>query len=483
MRTFKLKYFLVLAGLSIASCSKFIEIQPETQQGEINFFKTSNDFEAALFGIYDVYQSNIYRLHLLMFTELNTDNVTSTWTNPTASEQEIIESRITSSNANVGALWTSLYRVIGRSNKVIEELDKANFDPLKISQFKGEAYFLRAVAYFHLVRLFGAVPIVDKTFSSPEQIGKFDDTRREVKSVFDLVIDDLKKSAGFLQGIKNLQKSRISEGAALTVLGEVYLTLNDLGNAYTSLKIVVDMNVYSLDDNYGKLFTNGNNNLSETIWQINYLSGSVGEGNSYSTYFTPASFNMAIFPNKMQGNGLMNPTKNMANTYETGDLRRKYSISDSLLLNNGKKSAERYGLKFVDFTTGIGGDGGVNFIPIRYADVILMFSEVLNLMDKTGEAYPYINSIRKRAGLDDLPSGLNKTEFDNAIVHERRVELFLEGDRWYTLIRKKLAITTMNNYYIQNGQSGFSLESFRLLMPIPQREIDIGTKLSQNPGY
>jgi hypothetical protein len=162
------------------------------------------------------------------------------------------------------------------------------------------------------------------------------------------------------------------------------------------------MTAYSLAIDYKTLFTNNNDDLPESIFEIKYISGNVGEGNGFSAVFTPPRFDMAIFPGNMQGSGRIVPTEDVANVYETNDLRRIASISDSVLLMNGTKAANIYGLKFVDFTTGIQGDGGINFTSLRYADVLLMYAEALNETSKTVEAHPFLNLVRNRAGLRSL---------------------------------------------------------------------------------
>src|SRR5690606_14288529 len=127
-----------------------------------------------------------------------------------------------------------------------------------------------------------------------------------------------------------MSKSRASVGAAKTLLGKVYLTRQQFDKAASVLKEVIDANTYTLDQNYGRLFTNGNDELPESVFEIKYLSGNVGEGNSFSSIFTPARFDMAMFPNNMQGSGRVLPTAEIAASYEPNDRRRSASIGDSV---------------------------------------------------------------------------------------------------------------------------------------------------------
>jgi hypothetical protein len=306
-------------------------------------------------------------------------------------------------------------------------------------------------------------------------------TRKPVENIYQLIIRDLKDASGFLDGVSGLSKSRASKGAAKTLLGKVYLTRKEYTLAATVLKEVIDMKTYSLAASYKSMFTNGNKGLAESIFEIEYLSGNVGEGNSFSSLFTPPRFDMGIFPGNMQGSGRIVPTRQIADAYEPGDLRRAVSVIDSVRLKDGTYAKNLYGLKFVDFTTGLTGDGGINFTSLRYADVLLMYAEVLNETAKTAEAHGYLKQVRNRAGLTG-PDGLSKDAFALALEKERRVEFLLEGHRWFDLVRTGRVQTVMNKYFTDIGLK-FSVENHELIMPIPQKERDINPQLEQNPNY
>lgn len=388
---------------------------------------------------------------------------------------------LTSTNGLLNSVWRSCFITISRCNNILYRIDEADIDETLKSQYKGESLFLRAYCYFYLVRFFGDVPIIEQSFRSPNEIAAFDMSRKPVSDVYQLIINDLKAAGELLDGVSGLSKSRASECASKTLLGKVYLTQKEYSLSATVLKEVKDMNTYSLVSDYKSLFTNGNDELSESIFEIKYLSGNVGEGNWFSSLFTPPRFDMAIFPGNMQGSGRIVPTEDMRNVYETGDLRRAASIGDSVLLKDGTYAKNIYGLKFVDFTTGLNGDGGINFTSLRYADVLLMYAEALNETGKTTEAHSYLNMIRNRAGLAPL-SGLSKSDFTLAMEKERRVEFLLEGHRWFDLVRTGRAKTVLNKYF-EDIELSFSVEDYELLMPIPQREIDIDPNLEQNTGY
>ncbi len=478
-----MKKYLILAVtlfFGVSSCNDFLTLQPDYLVNENSYYKTAADFETVLIGSYSELQV-LHNNTILYLTELTTDNCNIQWSSPTVSEMECDEMNLTSTNSFVNSVWNSCLKTISRCNNVLSRIDDVTIDESRKSQYKGESLFLRAYCYFYLVRLFGDVPLIEVAFRSPNEIAAFDMSRKPASEVYNLIIRDLQSASTLLNGVTGLSKSRASVGAAKTLLGKVYLTQKNYAQAATTLKEVIDMNSYSLATNYKTLFTNNNDELPESIFEIKYLSGNVGEGNGFSTVFTPPLFNMAIFPGNMQGSGRIVPTKNIGDAYEPGDLRRAASISDSVKLTNGTYAKNIYGLKFVDFTTGLTGDGGINFTSLRYADVLLMYAEALNETSKTNEAQPFLSLVRLRAGLASL-TGLSKAEVSVALEKERRVEFLCEGHRWFDLLRTGQTITVMNKYFQDHGLN-FTVKETELLMPIPQSERDIDPNLKQNPGY
>ncbi|HBL77137.1 MAG: hypothetical protein A2W90_18795 [Bacteroidetes bacterium GWF2_42_66] len=473
-------FILLVAILGLVSCNDFLTLSPEHQINEVNYYKSEADFETAVTGIYNTLQSLHDREILLGPAELLTDNVgINSYTYETLMA-EFDGAEITSSNLYINNLWVYCFTVIAYSNNILDRTDDIEMSESKRNQFEGEALFLRAYSYFYLVRLYGDVPIVDVAFRSPNEIFSFDMTRQPVSNVYAIIENDLKNSATLLSGL-TMPKGRASAGAAKTLLGKVYLTEKKYSDAATILKEVIDMNTYSLVSNYKSMFDGSKERSSESIFEIEYLSGNIGEGNSFSSAFPPGLFGMAIFPNNMSSSGSMCPTRGVFNAYEEGDLRKAASIVDSVRLSDGTYERTLCGLKFVDFSTGTRGDGGINFTSLRYADVLLMYAEALNETNQTAIAHNYLNMVRKRAGLKDL-SGLSKNDFALALEKERRVEFLCEGHRWFDLVRTGRAQTVLNAYFASIGFS-YSIENYELLMPIPKNEIEIDPRLEQNPEY
>lgn len=471
-------YILLLTFLAVfVSCDDFLELSPEYQINEKMFYNNAKDFQTALIGIYATLQS-LHDVNVLYINEHLTDNCITRGYGGEAGEALMT---LTADYNRAQQAWSGFFDIIANSNNILDRIDNVEIDSDVQDQIKGEVYFLRAYSYFYLVRLFGDLPIITNAFRSPDEIKSFDMTRKPVNEVYQLIEEDLKASFELLKNSTGQYKSRASAGSAQTLLGKVYLTKHQYADAETILKQVIENYNYDLMDDYGVLFTNNNDDLKESIFEIKYLSGNIGEGNNFSNELAPALFNMALFPNNMNASGNLVPTQDMFDAYEIGDLRKAVSVSDSVPLLNGEYENYIWGKKFVDFTVGVYGDGGINWTCLRYADVLLMYAETLNELGQTDNALTYLNMVRERAGLDPL-TGLNKEECIIALEKERRVEFLYEGHRWFDLIRTGRFKTVMNAYFAKIGYN-YQVEDHKLLLPIPERETNIDDDLKQNPGY
>jgi tetratricopeptide (TPR) repeat protein len=475
----KVIFLLLIFLAGLMSCNDFLELAPEYQINEKSFYKDANDYKTALIGIYAILQS-VHNVNVLYINEHLTDNCITRGYGGEAGEALMT---LTADYNRSQQAWTNFYDIIANSNNILDRIDGTEMESSVRDQIKGEVYFLRAYSYFYLVRLFGDLPIITSAFRSPDEIAAFDMTRKPVSEVYTLIEEDLKTSYELLQNSTETSKAKASAGAAQTLLGKVYLTKHQYADAESILKQVIENTGYNYDlmDDYGVLFTNNNDNLQESVFEIKYISGNVGEGNNFASEIGPALFNIALFPNNMNASGNLVPTQDMFDAYEEGDLRKAVSVSDSVPLTNGEWEIYVWGKKFVDFTVGVAGDGGINWTCLRYADVLLMYAEALNELNQTDNALTYINMVRDRADLDPL-NGLTKEECVIALEKERRVEFLYEGHRWFDLIRTGRFKTVMNAYFAKIGFT-YTVEDHKLLLPIPERETDIDDNLVQNPNY
>jgi hypothetical protein len=471
---------ILLVALFFSSCKKFLDLYPEHQISTAIFYNKQSDFENALVGAYstirDLYSSsNVHHV-----SELGTDNAEINWSSPTVDQMQFDQNAVTPTNAVIRSIWTTCLFTVARCNIILQRIDAVEFDAAVKQKIKAETQFLRAFSYFQLVQYFGNIPITDKEFQSPEEILAADLTLKPKEEAYAVIIADLLAAEAAMPVTAPSDKTRASIGTIKSLLGKVYLTRQEWNKAELKLKEVIDLKHYSIVANYKSLFTNGNNNTAESIFEIQFVTGRT-LGNNFSALFTPAITSMAIFPNNLQGSGRILPTLDMMNAYESGDTRKAASVSDSVRLINGSKAYNRHGLKFVDFTTTALSDGTVAFLVLRYADVLLMYAEALNEQGKTADAVSVVAPIRTRAGLGALPGG-NQAAVRLSLERERRVELLYEGHRWLDLVRTNRAKPVMNAHYASQNLS-FTVEDFEYIMPIPQNEIDLNPALKQNPGY
>ena len=477
----KSKYlYLLLFSACLTSCKKFLDLTPNSQMSSNSFYNNQNDFDRALLGAYASIRSMYSGAALQYAGDLRTDNAEIDWSSPSTDEMQLEQNALTSTNGIVKSIWNTCFLTISRCNSILKRIEAVEINESEKNRIIGEAKFLRALSFFYMVQLFGEVPVTFDEFSSPEQIMQADLTRKPVNDVYKVIIDDLTSSESLLPATLNKDKTRASIGTVKTLLGKVYLTRGDNDLASAKLKEVIDLNHYKLQDSYSDLFSKGNNNLDESIFEIQFVKGR-SLGNNYSAVFTPAITSMAIFPSMVQGSGRITPTLNLYNAYEPGDSRKAVSVNDSVLLNTGKKSYGRYALKFVDWDVISSSDGSITFTVLRYADVLLMYAEALNNQDKPGDALNELNQVRKRVGLADL-TGLTKDETALALEKERRVEFLFEGHRWFDLLRTGRLIDVVNAYYQGKGKT-FSVTQNETLFPVPLAEIELNSALTQNNGY
>lgn len=468
--------FILLLLLAFTSCADFLELEPENQINDKNYYLTENDFETSMLGIYASFKG-LYTSEMFYIGELTSDNAEISISSSSAGEVEFDEMIITSENPIIENAWNKALYTVARCNVIINRLNTANIDQEVNDRIMGEARFIRAFCYFFLVQTFGKAPVADVEFRSPEEIYASDLSLKSKEEVYTMIEIDLKDAESLLPEAMNPDKGYVSVGTVKTLLGKVYLTQKKYDLAAPKLKEVIDSKDYSLVDDYKSLFSAGNENLSESIFELKFISGD-NLGNQYSVLFTPAT--VGLLANNQQGSGRINPTLDLMNAYEEGE-RKRASVGDTIAPASEEKFYARHGLKFVDLNLENPRDGSINFTVLRYADVLLMYAEALNEQGKPEDAEEYINAVRDRVDLSPH-LGLSQEDMREAIAHERRVELAFEAHRWFDLVRTARAQEEIDDYFKNKGVN-FSVKDHELIMPIPQREIEINPEMKQNPGY
>lgn len=480
---------LVVLAFAGTSCEDFLESKPISQIGETDFFKTESDFRQAVVGAYNalaqVYSGNGY---YSLLVDLRSDNTTELGPGGGGNDakKNIDEFRETTDNEHLTAFWQTSYVLIARTNSILARIDASPVSDNLKKQFTGEASALRALAYFNLVRLWGGVPLVTEPVSDIDASYKVG--RASVQDVYAQIQADLVKAEGLLPvSYPAAEIGKVTKGAAQSLLGQVYLTQKKYAEAAAEFKKVVTSGTYSLLPVYANLYKAGQQGNAEAVLQVHYRTMSNGLGSNLPNHFAPTGSQGIVIPTG-GAYGFNQPTEDIAAAYTTGDIRRN-NIADGYT-QAGAFVAAKYIRGYVERETGSGNaDSGADWYVVRYADILLMYAEALNEVNKapTADAYMAINLVRKRAGLTDL-SGLNYETFKTAVYNEERLESPFEGHRWFDLLRTDRAITVMNAKISGTGKPtvGIStpIKQYQLLYPIPVLVVTTSSPaIVQNEGY
>ena len=465
---------LLLLGVVVSSCeSDFLEPTPSSGVTSGSYYTNATEVETAVVNMYDgiqgVNSTSTNDNHSVMYefylTEMRSDN---TRTKSSEGEAAQFESyNVEATNGIVRDYYASFYNTIFRANVVLENLDVIE-DASLSAAFEGEAKFIRAYAYFNLVRLYGDIPLVDRVISILETEVQY--TRVATSSVYDLIVSDLTTAVGSLD---NTYRTRASKAAAQGLLAKVYLTL---GN-YTAAQLLCEDLMgagYSLEDNFQDIFYNESND--EVIFAIGYESDLNSDSQNFSAEWLNAVGRTS---------GVNYVTADAVAALDAmGGNRTAYSYRPDAS-QAGQNQVVKY-LPNGDEDLGIdpvSSDptlAGNDWIVLRYADVLLMHVEAImagGAETSSGAALASFQLVRDRAGLTDVVTNITKQE----LLDERRVELAFENQRLFDLMRFGQAESVFSAFSAANGL-GYS--SSDLLLPLPQNEINISDGLlTQNPGY
>ncbi|PSR52841.1 RagB/SusD family nutrient uptake outer membrane protein [Adhaeribacter arboris] len=493
---------IILLSLIQVSCDDdFLVTTDPTRIGTDLFYKDQKQVEQALNGVYGQLQTISNNAYI--FQEFTSDNTTLDF-NPLdrggAAGWEAFEfSTVNSGNGEISNLWNTYYAGLYNINFTLEKLAASTtIDPAAKTVIEGQLKFIRAYYYFNLVRYFGDVVLVTTTLEKPDEA--FDLVRSPEAEIYTQIETDLKEAVTALPNSYDAANAgRVTKGAALSLLGKVYLTKKQYPEAISTLQQVLPLG-YALYANYADNFDPQKKNGMESIFEVQYQGGNdLGEWSSFMYTFAPRLSQGVItgFASVAPA-GRNIPTNDMIAAYETGDLRKDISLKTGYTNAKGEFVAIPYVNKY-HYPHTIAGRTDNNWPVLRYSDVLLMLAEALNEQSgPTVEAYDYLNQVRRRAGLAEL-NGLNKETFREKVLQERRVELAFENHRWFDLKRTKTPAELaqfMNEYAakekasptVDRGGVAFNALDYvytdnEYVLPIPAPQILINDKLTQNPGY
>ncbi|MDO4163265.1 MAG: RagB/SusD family nutrient uptake outer membrane protein [Bacteroides sp.] len=504
---------ILTAGLCLSSCEDFLTEENPNAIPVTSYFATENDVERAVNGAYLALRSDYCMGEgSTAYTEERSDN-TGRLDNQSASGEpfQFTNFALLPSNTYLKSHWDAMFQAVTNSNFALLGAETVSFDDEEDQKnYMAEARFVRALAYFDIVRKWGDAPLVDTYLSTPAEITAH--TYREDKAkVYQLIVDDLKyglEESTLPDLTSEGEKGHACKAAMSGLLGKVYLTmahvLEDgnsntyLNNALTYLLQCYNMRTftnlseitYDDDASTGLYAVANKSTCPEIIFQIVYIQG---DKDYYSSVAVDNQSKGISINSQYVSTGMgtyVNP--DLVKEYEDGDARKDYSVTYAPSYSSWNIT------KFRDTSDAAGtlGYGGNDWIILRYADVILMLAEAYNELGQTSQAISYLNQVRERAGLADYNTSLQNADYaalcptlKRAILHERRVELAFENQRWYDLLRfftTDELITYMHSkdgddYGISNLQNFSSKDIY---YPIPYDEWKLNNEgMYQNPGY
>lgn len=483
--------FITIILVAITGCENFLSVNPQSELTQEAFPSTAEDALQATNAVYTTLREWHYHSGGFPILDIMSDD-THKGSNPNDGANTVGPYDNFSHSPTQDGLdrwWNSLYQGIRRANIVLERVEPIEMNQQLKSRYLGEAGFLRALYYFDLVRAFGGVPLVTEVEAVIEL------PKSSANEVYDLIEQDL------LFAIDNLplkseygsnDLGRATSGAAKALLAKVYLFRQDFVNAEQYALEVIQSGEYDLEPIF--LDANGPDGEHgvESVFEIGAVSTAGAGGNQYAN-----TQGVRGTPNR--GWGFNRPSVDLRDAFGNDDPRRAATIielgdiidgieiagdgttPDEFVDENGFLQIESYNRKVWIPGTSTDTQFGHNRRLIRYSDVLLMAAEALNENDNPGDALPYLNLVRERARNGDdsiLPdiTETNKNALRDLIIEERRLELALEGHRFWDLVRTGKAEQVLEPYDFISGKHE--------LLPIPQSEIDLSQGvLTQNENW
>lgn len=520
----------------MGSCKKFLEESPEGFIKTDNFYKTQTDAVNAVGAVYYLLNAGGSTLQSPYNTLFNTGlnfMADDEFPGPGATNPDVrsmANNLHTSTNLRVYELWQQHYAAIKKANLALEKISTINFDANLKQRLLGETKFLRALYYFNLVRLYGDIPLITAT-QTGITAADYAVERTPSPQVYQQIQQDLIDAASVLPNSYSAPDvGRATKGAALALLAKVYLTKASLPlnisahyqDAVTTAEQVLSpadggsgVYNYALQVNYSNVFLPAFKNNSEHIFSAQFKSSATSNGAlTQGNFQNPRSIRAQVpglagfYTDQVCFYTVDDVTKpggkdkffSVFKLYKPGDKRRDVTfvtnykspangklyggLNDPAIKGSKLDSTPYFNKTWDPNSTAVTGESAANVAIIRYAELLLIHSEAENeLNGPTSKAYNSLNKVRNRAGLPNLTSGLTKDQFRDSLYLDRRLELVFEYQRWFDLVREKDAsgnsifVKTLHAAGKQNAGEKHRLH------PIPQQELDLNKRLTQNPGY
>jgi len=526
--------FIIMVTLAVGftSCKKVVDQKPISNEVVNNYYKNFKEVSVALAGCYNGMQEPL--INEWQFTELRSDNARQRSVNSTTNvNMELNVLNLYNAgpqHQQIYNYWLSVYKNIRNVNYVLRSLGvtyengqivygkpTADVTDAQRDELAGQAMFIRAYHYFNLVRLYGGVFLVTKPLNASEARKV---NRSSIDETYNLITKDLeaavaKANKRTYTQIVSTDFGKANSWAAKALLAKVYLTwpVPRAADALTLLNDVIANSGYGLESSFARVFAINNEMNKEILFAVRYKAGLVGLGNPMANLFAPASSGDAIING--DGSGFNYPTPSINGAFTTSLTSFSDARKDVSIASYSGSTTPLYVNKFFAKVI-VAGDAENDFTVLRYSDVLLLKAEAQGFDGAAGSSIGLINQVRERAGAGNYTTGnftsafykypasgtgaiTSSTDFHTALLKERRLEFAFENQRLFDLIRFGDAVTTMQAHYATEYSAYYgrfnpviplailqsNINTNKLLLPIPQREIDTNTEITiaQNPGY
>jgi starch-binding outer membrane protein, SusD/RagB family len=436
-------------SLGLAGCGdEFLTVPPETALSSVTFFKTEADFQQAVNGAYVPLRA-IHNGPSMLLSEQHSDNaryVRNVLFGATENQGNLADFNVPTANGittntNVLNVYRQNYQIIARTNQVLTLIDGVEMPAASKNNLKGQALFLRGLAYLDLVRYFNKAPLQLAPVAARSEAAQ---PLATADQLYAQIIKDTQEAITLLPAKSVQEAGRATSGSARALLANVYIIQKKWAEAEAVLKAIVSSNEYSLIPDYANVFstTSGNKNNKESVFEVQYLEGAQGLNGSFLYSMLPSPMAPAELvtitgtgnPQPITGEGNNIPTPDIIEAYEEGDKRKDASIGFITLSGALHKNKTFPHIKKYAKPHSLHGNHGMNWPVYRYSEVLLFLAEALVEQGKTAEAIPFLNQVRNRAGLANTTAS-SQTELRAAVYQERRVELAFESKRLHDLVR------------------------------------------------
>ncbi|MCI2083193.1 MAG: RagB/SusD family nutrient uptake outer membrane protein [Bacteroidales bacterium] len=483
---------ITACALLFVSCDDFLNEQPQsdltrrsTDTTELaSAYSSLADAQAELNGAYALFKTDIYELENYMVGDVMSDNcyVGGDGVN----EEQFDDLAVTAKNSLVEVMWSEYYSLIGSATNVVEnvKLMDDSIDDTSKNKIIAEAKFIRAWAYFDVVRLWGAAPMTLELLPSIT-VDNIDEyypimypARTSAEDIYAQILSDLDDSTIAMLDSKSNGAFEATQGAAYGLKAKVYATMGEKSDRdYQKVVDYCDKVIaqgYKLVDNFDDLWTVDGKFSTESIFELYFTNDSEQHNWAYWVLLSDVSGSIEVTWRRY-----CTPTQDVIAKFDkANDVRYASTIYWTQVPYDTYYSADNYPLAYKIRQK----DNDI--ILLRLADILLLKAEALVELNEPESAIKIVNEIRTRAHVSTLDESMGTDDARLAVENERQLELLLEGQRWYDLVRNDRMEAVMLTAHDKNGDLRFSkIDSFRRFLPIPQDQIDINERLTQNEGY